>query len=73
MTADIIEGKFNTKLPVPVENVLRGAIEQDLEDVIIIGRTKDQELYMAASNGDGPELLWLIECAKSYILSPDCE
>ena len=73
MTAEIIEGNFNTRLSVPAENVLKGAIEQNLEDVIIIGRTKDQDLYMAASTGEGPEILWLIECAKGYILSPDRE
>ena len=71
MTAEIIDGHFNTTLPVPPENVLKGAIEQGLEDVIIVGRTKDGELYMAASTGEAPEILWLIECAKGYILNPN--
>lgn len=70
MTAEIITPSFNTRLDIPPERVLEAAKEAGLDQVIVIGRTKDSDLYMASSTGDGPEILWLIECAKGYILDP---
>ena len=71
MTAEIITPSFNTRLDIPPERVLDAAKEAKLDDVLVIGRTNDGELYMACSTGDGPEILWLIENAKGYILNPD--
>ena len=73
MTADIIEGHFITTLPVPTEKVLKGALEAKLSNVIVIGTVEDGELYLASSEGDAPEILWLLENAKNFILNPDRE
>ena len=73
MTADIIEGHFNTTLPVPAEKVLKGALEAKLADVLLIGRTDDGDLYLASSMPEAPEILWLLENAKAYILNPERE
>ena len=73
MTAKIIEGHFNTTLPVPAEKVLKGALEYKLSDVIIIGKTDDGDLYLASSMPEAPEILWLLENAKCFILSPERE
>lgn len=71
MTAEIITPNFNTTLDVPVERVLDGAAKGNLESVIVIGRTKDDELYLASSMSYGPEILWMIENAKGYVLNAD--
>ena len=73
MTADIIEGHFNTTLPVPAEKVLKGAIEAKLSNVLVIGTTESGELYLAGSISEAPEILWLLENAKNFILNPDRE
>ena len=71
MTAEIITPSFNTRLDIPVERVLDAAKDAGIEMVLVLGRTKEGELYMAASTGDAPEILWLIECAKVHILDPN--
>ena len=73
MTAEVIVGNFNTTLPVPAEKVLNGALQYKLSDVIIIGKTEDGDLYLASSMPEAPEILWLLENAKCFILSPERE
>jgi len=48
--------------------MLEAATRAGLTDVIIIGWDKDGELFFSASNGNGPEALWLIEQAKRALL-----
>lgn len=71
MTAEIIELDCDTRLEVPVERVLKAAAETPMEIVIIIGRTDKGEMYFASSTPEAPEILWMIENAKGYILNPD--
>jgi hypothetical protein len=47
---------------------LEAAARADLQDVIVIGWDGEGELFFSASNGDGPECLWLIEKAKAALL-----
>jgi len=48
--------------------VLQQAIERDVKDLIVIGRYPDGCLYLASSNPDAGDQLWLIEKAKAKIL-----
>lgn len=55
--------------PVPIENVLQGAINEDLKEVIVIGRGQDNQFYMASSSGNTGKLLSLLEGAKTVVVS----
>lgn len=43
--------------------VLDGAIEKDLETAIVVGVTKDGDLYLASSSGSALEMHWLLSAA----------
>ena len=62
--------KLNTisTLPNSTEDVLNGALEADLEDVIVIGRTKNDFHFFASTSADGGDILWLMEQAKMRLL-----
>lgn len=68
MSAEIIELDVDTVLDLPAERVLRKATEQDLEAVVVIGWTKEGDLYFDSSYANGPEALWLIELAKHNLM-----
>ena len=57
-----------TRLDVPAERILTEALEEDLESAIVIGRTREGDIYFASSIASGPEALWLIEKAKAALL-----
>lgn len=57
-----------TTLDIPPERILNAAIGCDLETVLVIGRTKDGELYFAGSSADGGDALWLMELAKKALI-----
>jgi len=61
-----------TTLEISPSRVLKGAIEEGLESVIVIGVTKDGEEYFASSIADGANALWWMERARHKLLSvPD--
>lgn len=57
-----------TSLDTTAENVLTGALEADLSEAIVIGRTKDGLHFFASTSADGGDVLWLIEQAKVRLL-----
>lgn len=57
-----------TRLPIPAEQVLRGALEAGVQDVLVIG-TLDGELYTASSTADAGELLLMLERAKRRLMT----
>ncbi len=58
-----------TKLDIPANRVLEGAIGTLDGGVVVMGWDKDGELYFASSIADGGEVLWLLEKAKSELLA----
>ncbi len=58
-----------TKLDVPVEAVLGGALDAKLETVLVLGCADDGEIYAASSTGDVGALLLMIEEWKHKLLS----
>lgn len=64
--ADVVPLNNVTKLDIPVERVLDGAV--DLERVVLVGWNKEGELHFASSFSDGGEVLWMFELAKKRLL-----
>lgn len=57
-----------TTLDLPPERVLQGALQADLESVLVIGRRKDGTFFIASSMSDGGEALWELEQCKLVLL-----
>lgn len=50
------------------EDVLKGALEEGFDEVIVLGITKDGSDYYAVSNAFVPSLVFQIEKFKNYLL-----
>jgi hypothetical protein len=53
----------NTTLEVPADRVLEAAIGK-VNPVVVIGYDVENDLYLASSDADVREVLWLLEAAK---------
>lgn len=53
-----------TTLPIEAERILEAAKERELEEVIVIGHTKDGAFYFASSVPGGLDTMWLLERAR---------
>jgi hypothetical protein len=58
-----------TRLDVPVDKVLEGAMDHDLKRVIVLGENNTGEIYFASSQADGGDVMWLMECAKHALIT----
>lgn len=56
-----------TSLDIPAERVLREAIPE-LKDAVVIGFDNEGEFYFASSKADGANVLWLLEVAKKKLI-----
>lgn len=65
---EIINFPGATRLDIPAERILRQALDSDLETAIVIGRTRDGNIYFVSSFADGGDVLWLMEIAKKHLL-----
>lgn len=65
---NIIDFPGETYLDIPPEKVISNALEQDLEEVMIIGRRKDGSMFFSSSTGDLYRMLWAVETVKLEIL-----
>lgn len=57
-----------TSLDIGIERVLNGALDAELDLVIVIGRTPDGEFYFASSKSDGGSVLWELETARLKLM-----
>lgn len=64
----VVEFTGPTRLDIPVDRVLQGAEEANLEKCIIIGDT-GEDIYLASSMGRISEVVYLLELAKHKLLS----
>ena len=71
MSAKIIVLPVTTKCDITPERVLQAAIDADLQGVVVLGFTKDDQEYMASSIASGPEVTWLLERCKQQLLRYD--
>ncbi len=51
-----------------VEEAFSKALEQDIRDVMILGWTKDDQLFMSLAVNDVPDMLFMLELVKKEIL-----
>lgn len=58
----------NTGRIVPVENVMTGAVKEELEEILIVGRKADGSVYVAGSHNSAYMLL-LAAVAQRIIVS----
>lgn len=53
----------------PPAAVLADAAQRELDQVFVMGFSKDGDVYFAASMADGGDLLWLMEVAKTRLMT----
>jgi len=73
MSAKVLSLNMLTRLDMPAEKILNGALNADLESAIVIGYTKDGNEYFASSLADGGDCLWLMERFKLALLTVEVE
>ncbi len=66
--ADVITLDVQTRLDIPPERVLEGAAKVDLESVVIIGCEQDGTYYIASSEADSRDILWLLEIYRHHLM-----
>jgi hypothetical protein len=66
--SNVIDWPHETRLDISSEKVLTKAIEQQITDVIVIGRKPDGSEYFASAIADGGDVLWLLERMKRELL-----
>jgi hypothetical protein len=57
-----------TKLDLPAERILTGALAAELDSAVVIG-WDGSDLYFASSIANGAEVLWLLEEAKIQLMA----
>lgn len=72
MTAELYTLSCITSLDIPPDRVLEAA-KGILDGVMVIGFTKDGDLYTASSYADGGTALWLLEQTKQRVLNPSAD
>jgi hypothetical protein len=65
---DVVDLPVITLLDIPVKKVLRKALDVDLEDVVVMGFTKEGGEYFASSVSDGGKVLWHCERVKHKLM-----
>lgn len=70
-TTNVVDLSVVTTLDIPVERILRKAMEADLESIIILGMRKNGEEYFCSSVADGGTVLWKLERCKRQLLATD--
>jgi hypothetical protein len=65
---EVVDQNWPTSLDILPERVLAGALEADLETVVLVGMTKDGALYMGTSQASIAENVLLLEVAKHQLI-----
>lgn len=68
MTDNVIEFPGETVGPIPPKKILDKANEEQLKDVVVLGWTEDNSLYISSSTGEAPDLIFLLEMAKAELI-----
>ena len=69
MTDNVVPLGIPTTEDVPPEKVLRSALEAGLTEVVVLGYDKDGQEYIASSEANGCNILWLMELGKFRLMS----
>lgn len=57
-----------TTLAIPVERILDAPEARALKVAVLVGLDENGELYLAFSDSDVPQILWLFERAKNMLM-----
>lgn len=57
-----------TKLDINAQRVAQGALDAQLETIIVIGRTHDGEFYFVSNKADGGDVLWEMKTAELKLM-----
>lgn len=68
---EVVDAGIITTLDIPPKRIIEGAVNADLETVIILGYDKDGEEYFASSTGTTGTILLLMERFKLQLLSDE--
>lgn len=66
--SDIIPFPGSTTLNIDPRQVLEGALKANLKEAIVIGTDENGYFYLASSEGRAPDINWLLDQAKEYLL-----
>jgi hypothetical protein len=74
VTDNVVPLGIPTACDVPPEKVLQGALAAGLTEVVVVGYDKDGNEYIASSEANGCNILWLLEIGKFRLMSlaPTC-
>lgn len=73
MNDNIIRFPGNTLCDLDVNQVLDGAKDSDIDELIIIGRQKNGEYYFASTTSDACQMLWMCKKLEQELLGFDNE
>lgn len=65
--AEVVPFTGGTTLDIPCDQVL-GAPVGELSTAVVIGWTRSGEVYFSSSTGDRPQMLYLLEVARSAVM-----
>lgn len=65
---EVVNLNVVTLLDLPVERVIDGAREADLETIVILGYDQDGMEFFSSNKADGGGVLWLMERLKRQLL-----
>lgn len=68
MSEKVVYPSFVTRLDIPAERILKGALEVPLKSCVVLGYDIDGEVYFSSSIADGGDVLWLMRIAEEALL-----
>jgi hypothetical protein len=66
--SNVVEFRVGGTLDLPLDHVLEGARQAELEDALIIGWEGGAKFYLASQTADVGKLLVLLERAKALLI-----
>lgn len=63
-----LDNQYETEANISPDSVLKGALEEDLVGVLVIGVRPDGGTYFTSSVGYKPDIIWHMEVAKEALL-----
>jgi hypothetical protein len=66
--SNVVLLRVDTTLDLPLDRVLEGARQAELEDALVIGWEQGRKFYLASQTSDIGKLLVLLERAKALLV-----
>ena len=68
---EVINGQFVTRNEISSETVFGEAMKHKFRTAVVIGWSDEDRLYFASTTSSGPEMTWLLDNAKNWLLNGD--